>query len=117
MGQGAKENNARWRSAHTRRPGSRVYLHVTTSEGFPGAADRMFVDHLTDLHRTLQQMGYTEDELALDLEPTGRHDESCWSARFPRMLRWLFENREPSTLDSCSRRLGCKDISVVLEKR
>ena len=102
MGRGATENNARWRATHRRQSDMRIYLHVTTAEGFRDTTDRMFVDHLEDLHRTLGGMGYTDEELVLDIESGGAHDEATWSRRFPRMLRFLFQGKRPDDPDHAS---------------
>ncbi len=57
---------------------------------FKKASNVAFVENLRALHRALLDVGYESHDTALDIEPAGHHNEATWSARFPRMVRFLF---------------------------
>ena len=70
----------------------RFYLHVGTEEDIHGPGSKeMFVTNLRWLAGELRAMGYGKDEIRLDVEPGGVHNEGDWARRFPQAYEWLFK--------------------------
>ena len=70
----------------------RFYLHAGTEEGIAGPGSKgMFVTNLRWLAGELRAMGYGKDEIRLDVEPGGVHNEGDWARRFPTAYGWLFK--------------------------
>jgi alpha-glucosidase len=71
-------------AAHPPRPDERVYLYAGGSENETMVPDS---EHMAAV---LRRAGLPPQNLAVEVNPVGRHNEAAWRAEFPRAVAWLF---------------------------
>lgn len=62
-----------------------IYLDMGQMEG------QNAVNDMEDVYNRLLQMGYTQDQVNMVIDPDGQHDETYWRERFPAAFLWLYE--------------------------
>lgn len=70
--------------AHPPPPDERVYLYAGGSE------DETMVPNARQMAAVLRRSGLPPQNLAVEVNPVGRHNENAWRAEFPRAVVWLF---------------------------
>ena len=65
---------------------SRFYLAGSQMES------EAMAQHIQEIAERLQQAGFAEDRLLVNLRECGQHGEQLWRAEYPEMHAWLFHN-------------------------
>jgi predicted alpha/beta superfamily hydrolase len=74
-------------AAHPPPPTARLYFYAGGSES------ESMVPDMKRMAALLQRAGLPARNVALQVDPVGRHNEAAWRARFPRAVAWLFARR------------------------
>lgn len=62
-----------------------IYLYAGKQEKSPMVRD------VKKANRLLKDVGFSENELMLNLEPFGRNSELYWGREYPKAIRWFFK--------------------------
>lgn len=68
-------------------PAQRIYFYAGGSE------DLSMVPDMERMVALLRRQGLPATNLAVRVNPVGRHNESAWRVEFPRALEWLFRDQ------------------------
>jgi enterochelin esterase-like enzyme len=74
----------------------RMYVDAGERERFDaGGFELDYGGSVRDFGAHLRRVGHGPDELRVELDPRGAHDEASWARRFPDALRWLVAGPGP----------------------
>jgi predicted alpha/beta superfamily hydrolase len=74
-------------AAHPPPPTARLYFYAGGSES------ESMVPDMKRMAALLRSAGLPARNVALEVDPVGRHNEAAWRARFPRAVAWLLARR------------------------